>query len=58
MSKKILINYNFQLYQGFLEGKGKNRFLREELSFNNLKLYYFAIGINFILRLSWVAKNK
>ncbi len=38
---------------GFLEPNSKFKILRNKLSYNNPKLYYFAMGINALLRLTW-----
>jgi EXS domain-containing protein len=39
---------------GFLEENTKNKFLRNELAYNNKTYYYLAISVNLMLRCAWV----
>ncbi|CAA6655296.1 unnamed protein product [Spirodela intermedia] len=51
----------YQLYWDFVKDWGfftpgsKNAFLRDDLVLKNKSIYYVSIGVNFVLRLAWVA---
>ena len=46
--------WDVKLDWGFFDPKAKHKYLRSELSYDNLYFYYIAIASNFVLRFSWI----
>lgn len=46
--------WDLKMDWGFFQKDTKNRFLRDDLAYGSPAIYYVIMGVNFVLRLSWI----